>query len=74
VAGFNALVEEMPDAMVLSLTLKWDQQTEIGKTIADGAEFHGRTLQISGKLIDRAEIVKQTNWLDEHWKEKDKEL
>lgn len=76
--GFLALCEELPNAPIVSITLRWSGSAEglgLGRTIHDVMDLIGRTLEVDARFVHRSELKGDPRaWLREEWKRKDTHL
>lgn len=70
--GFSILREKMPDAPVISVTMRWTGGR--GRTAFDASGLVGLTIRISARLIPAEAVAADPEWLKSHWREKDAEL
>lgn len=75
--GFAAVLKAMPGAPVLSITLRWnggEPGKVLGRTFWDAADFVGKNLHICVEYISREKVDADPDWLNNHWREKDRRL
>lgn len=70
--GFTTIRREMPDAPVLSGTLRWERFGTAGKTMFQLADLYGQTVTVTARLIPPEEVgVDPAAWLVQEWTDKD---
>ena len=69
--GFVALCEELPEAPIISITLRWSGGSEglgLGRTIRDVMDLIGRSLDVEARVIERSEVGENPRaWLLDEW-------
>lgn len=73
--GFSVLRRELPEAPVLSGTIRWERFGTAGKTMFQLADLYGQTVTVTARLIPPSEIGPDPAvWLAAEWERKDREL
>lgn len=70
--GFAALRRQMPDAPVVSFTMRWTGGR--GRTVLNADGLVGLAVRIGVETIPASAIAGDPDWLERHWREKDAEL
>jgi len=70
--GFNALLDELPDYHVLSVTLNWGGLKQ-GRTKFERSSFCAGSFKIEAQIIP-PHIARQPDWLMREWERKDARL
>ena len=69
-AGLRAVIETMPDYMVLPVTIVWSSTTSTG----DVGSYVGATVRIEATRLEEVDPACVTTWLQEEWERKERRL
>ncbi len=74
-AGLRALIDAMPGAPVLSVTIAWDRDIRNGKDTASSiGSYVGAKVVVEAALIEDIDPAFVEAWLREEWRRKDERL